>query len=383
MQHRFLIITIILCSLISWVIGSVIFLSFFQINTSMNDQEKTATPVVIEKEKTYELKTLQENITSIAQDIAPSVVSIIIRKDLVIYRSDPWGFFQQPTGAISRQVWGGSGFFINKNGTILTNKHVVLDKNADYTVILNDGTEYDGKVLALDPINDLAVIKIMGNNDFIPLSLIQDENQVKIWSFSIAIWNALAEFQNSVSLGIISGKDRTIQAGGESLSGLLQTDAAINPGNSWWPLINLDGKAIWINTAIVSGSNGIGFSIALTQDKVDYMLDSIEKDGKIKRPFIGINYIQNSPGVARELWLSVNYGAYIINEAGSIIEWTSAAEAWLEPGDIILEVNKIVLNKKDSLGSIIRNSIPGDMLSLKVLKTSGEQKNLELELWAY
>ncbi len=388
MSTRILAITIIFFSLISGAIGSTVFLYFSQSDSSSYTQNKTHTPIQIKKVSQGTVS-LQEDIHNIVADVSPSVVSIIVKKDLVIYRSDPWGFFQRPSGTIRQKIGWWSGFFISKDGIILTNKHVVLDKNAEYTVILSNGSEYDAKVLALDPINDLAVIKIDSlssqnkTEEFQALSFIQDSDETQIGDFAIAIWNALAEFQNSVSLGIISWKDRVIEASWERLSGLLQTDAAINPWNSWGPLINLNGEIIWINTAIVSWSNGIGFSIALSQDKVDYMLSSIKKYGTIKRPFIGINYIQNSPGVAKELWLYLDYGAYIIDEENSIVAWSSADESGLEPGDIISEVNGVRLSSKKSLENIIRNSIPGDVLSLKVMKKSGKEENIDLELGAY
>jgi len=196
-----------------------------------------STPPQIEEQgqdavqKQADLVNLESSITDEVSNISPSVVSIIIKKDLVVYRSDPWGFFQQPIGNVRRQIGGGSGFFITKDGTILTNKHVISDNNATYTVITNDGTEYDAQVVATDPINDLAVIKIEDSSgkEFPPLSFIESQDNVKLGSFAIAIGNALAEFQNSISLGIVSGKDRDIEASGEKLTGLIQTDATINP----------------------------------------------------------------------------------------------------------------------------------------------------------
>lgn len=212
-------------------------------------------------------------------------------------------------------------------------------------MILNDGSEYPASVLALDPINDLAVIKISAKQDesFSPLALGTQAQSPHIGDFVIAVGNALAEFQNSVSLGIVSGKDRSIEAQGENLTGLIQTDAAINPGNSGGPLLDLTGKVIGINTAIVSGSNGIGFAISLTQEKIDYMLKSIQESGRIKRPFIGINYIPNSPGIAAELGLKSDKGIYIIDEKESVIAGSSAQKAGLEPGDIILEIQNTSL----------------------------------------
>lgn len=389
MKHQFLIISIILSSLISWLLWAMLFLHFFE--SSKEDQiVKQKEKNVIHTAENISLSSLENDITNIVDQVSPSVVSIIIKKDIVIYKSDPWGFFQQATGTIKRKVWGWSGFFIDKNGTILTNKHVVLDKDAQYTVILWDGREYDGRVLALDPINDLAVIKIDASIDnngekevFPVLDVMKEKSDLKIGQFAIALWNALAEFQNSVSLWIISGKNRNIEAEGQSLSGLLQTDAAINPGNSGWPLINLKGEVVGINTAIASGSNGVWFSIALTQDKIDYILQSITESGKIKRPFIGINFVANSPSVAAELDLSLDYWVYIIDNENSIISGTSAAESGLEPGDIIYEVNWEVIYSQQTLSSIIQNSIPGDILKLKILKKSGEKKDIQLTLWAY
>jgi len=134
---------------------------------------------------------------------------------------------------------------VSQDGIILTNKHVISDPNAAYTVILSDGSEYDTTLLAIDPLNDLALIKIIDSEkSFIPLSIISETQDIQVGQFSIAVGNALAEFQNSVSLGIISGKDRTIEASGESLGGLIQTDAAINPGNSGGPLLDLNGNVI-------------------------------------------------------------------------------------------------------------------------------------------
>lgn len=159
------------------------------------------------------MRNLQDVITQEVQDIAPSVVSIIIKKDLVIYRSDPWGFFQERVGTVNRQVGGGTGFFIRRDGVIITNKHVISDQDALYTVITNTGEEYDASVIATDPINDLALMQINTDKEHQVLEFVENLDKVQIGQFAIAIGNALAEFQNSVSLGIVSGKERTIEAG--------------------------------------------------------------------------------------------------------------------------------------------------------------------------
>lgn len=389
MKNTLLILSLILFSLIWWAIWAYWLISYFPLQTitqdieiiASNEQENT---VIAEQVQHVDMVSLENTINETVKKIAPSVVSIVIKKDLVVYRSDPYGFFQQPAWTVSRQVWGWSWFFISKDGIILTNKHVVQDTTAEYTVILNTGEEYDATVVALDPVNDLAVIKIQDEaNDFSPLPISQRLEDIEIGDFGIAVWNALAELQNSVSLWIVSGKNRTIQAWWDTLSGLLQTDAAINPGNSGGPLINLSWEVIGINTAIASNSNGIWFAYGLTQERVDYMLQSIWESGRIMRPFIGINYIPNSQWVASQLWLTTSQWVYIIDEEESILAGSSAEKAGLQPWDIILEVDGKILGVTTTLNNIIQNSLPWDILELKVLKKSWEEKNITLELWAF
>jgi len=284
---------------------------------------------------------------------------------------------------VERKVGGWTGFFVSSDGIIITNKHVVKDDKADYTVITNDNKEYNAKVLALDPINDIAIMKIESEESFTPLKIMEDNQDTKLWEFVLAVWNALSEFQNSVSLGIISWKDRSIETVDGKLGWLLQTDAAINPGNSWWPLVNLEWEVIWINTAIADRSEWIGFSISLSQDKIDYILKSIEETGRIKRPFIWIAYLPVSQWVKDELNLSVNYGAYIIDEQWSIVEWSSAEKAGIEPGDIILEIDGNKIDMSNDLNSFIQNKIPWQEIDLKLMKSSWEEKEVKLELWEY
>lgn len=145
----------------------------------------------------------------------------------------------------------------------MTNKHVVSEQNATYTIITGENEEYTGKVVAVDPLSDLAILRAVTKDgkvisDRKPVTFVHDAKMVEVGSFVIAMGNALAEFQNTLTFGIISGLGRTIEAGNgangdtEQLSGLLQTDAAINPGNSGGPLVNLDGQVIGINTAVAA-----------------------------------------------------------------------------------------------------------------------------------
>lgn len=164
------------------------------------------------------LISVQSEITKIAKNVSPSVVSIVISKDVPTYKSDPWGFFYERTGTVKKQVGGGTGFFVTKDGYILTNRHVVGDTAADYSIILADGTELIGKIIAVDSTNDLAIIRAMladGKTPYTeaaPVKFIPKIANIEIGNMVVAIGNALAQFQNTVTFGVVSGLGRSIEA---------------------------------------------------------------------------------------------------------------------------------------------------------------------------
>ncbi len=231
-------------------------------------------------------KSQQGSVTAAVTKATPAVVSVIISKDVPLYKvvyQNPFGddpFFQnfgmqipvyQPTGQTqSKEVGAGSGFIITSNGYILTNKHVVADAQANYTVLLSNGKQEAAQVIYRDPTNDIAIIKIAGSG--YQTVTLGDSTTLQLGQTVIAIGNALGQYNNSVSLGIVSGMNRTIQAADENgntetLTGIIQTDAAINPGNSGGPLIDLNGNAIGINVATAQGANSISFSIPINTIK--------------------------------------------------------------------------------------------------------------------
>lgn len=389
MKTKILIVLIIFSSFISWTIWSYIFLYFIspELNNVMNNSIQKD---IIKDWKTINITDVQSEITKLVNEAWPWVVNIVIKKDIDLYRRDPWWFFQEKVWSVEKEVWWWSWFFVTKEWIIMTNKHVVSDASAKYTVITNEWKEYDASVLALDPLTDLAIIKIDNpeNNEFKVLNAIEDEKFINIWEFAVAIWNALWEFQNSVSFWVISWKNRSIEASWENiwtekLTWLLQTDAAINPWNSWWPLLDLNWEIMWINTAVSWNWQWLGFSIPLSKKRISYILNSIEKYWSIKRPFIWINYLPINDSIAKELWLSVNYWAYIANEEWSIVKWSSAEKAWFNAWDIVLEVDWEKIDVSTPLQNLIQNKIPWDTISLKVLKSSWEEKNIEIVLGEY
>jgi serine protease Do len=247
---------------------------------------------VIKKEVVQE-KSQEELLTAAVAKVAPSVVSIVVSKDVpkleVVYEN-PFGndpFFQnfniripqfRQKGTEFKKVGAGTGFLINSNGSIITNRHVVADEEATYTVLLSNGSQKVAAVIYRDPKVDFAVLKIEGKD--YPYANLGDSGELKLGQSVFAIGNALGEYSNSVSVGVISGLNRTVEASGsfgqETLSGVLQTDAAINPGNSGGPLADLHGKVIGINVATVIGSHNISFSIPVN------MIQSILKKVIVK-----------------------------------------------------------------------------------------------------
>jgi serine protease Do len=257
----------------------------------------------------------EQAIIDAAKNVSPSVVSIVISKNMPVYEeqyqdANPFGDlfpefnFQIPQyvqkGSKLQEVGSGSGFIASADGLVVTNKHVVYDDKAEYTVITNDGTRYKAKVLAIDPVQDLAVIKIQSDkNDFIP-AILGDSDGIQIGQTVIAIGNALGQFSNTVSVGVVSGLGRTIsasdQAGSfsETLEGIIQTDAAINSGNSGGPLVNLKGEVIGVDVAVAQNAQNIGFALPVNLAKKD--IEQVVKTNKITYPFLGVKYTLNDDG---------------------------------------------------------------------------------------
>ncbi len=330
----------------------------------------------------------EQAIVQAVEEAAPSVVSIVISKDLPIIEQCPYdpfgdvppqfrdffggGFeFLQPCqkGTKKQEVGGGSGFLISSDGLILTNRHVVTDAAAEYTVLTNDGKKYTAKVLARDPVQDLAVIKVAMSGA--PAAKLGNSDAVKLGQTAIAIGNSLGEFRNTVSVGVISGLARDITASGqgigsETIQGVIQTDAAINPGNSGGPLLNLRGEVIGINTAIAAGAQNIGFAIPINRAK--RAIDSVRQTGKIKTPYLGIRYLMVTDEFAKRQQLPVAYGALIrgTEDGPGVIPGSPAEKAGLKAEDIILEVNGKKVEGSATIGSVVQERSIGDTLTLKV-----------------
>jgi serine protease Do len=345
----------------------------------------------------YAPQTVQEDaVIKVVKESSPAVVSIVVTKNLPVYEQyfeyTPFGptLRQQQKGTEKKELGQGSGFIVSKDGMVLTNKHVVIDDQAEYTVFTNAGKKYSAKVLAKDPVQDLAVLKIESESsidnkgkftleDF-PILSLGNSDDLNIGQSVVAIGNALGEFRNTVSVGVISGLGRRITAsdssGGfvETLDNVIQTDAAINSGNSGGPLLNLKGEVIGINSAVVTGAQSIGFSVPINQAK--RAIEQVKASGKIIYPFIGIRYVLVNENVKEEKKLSVDYGALVLPSSSGekAVEPGSAAEkAGIKEGDIVLEFGGEKITVDNSLSDIILKYNPGDKVTMKILRTDKEQ----------
>lgn len=280
---------------------------------------------------------------------------------------------------------GGTGFIITNDGLILTNKHVVSDASATYTVVLSSGKTYDAKVQSLDPVKDMAVIKIDAKD--LPVVELGDSDSLKVGQWVVALGNALGRFENSVTVGVISARNRTIEASdssgssAETLNNMLQTDAAINSGNSGGPLVNLKGQVVGMNTAMASGAQSIGFAIPINDAKS--AIDSIKKTGKIIRPYLGVRYVQITKDLATQNQLPTDYGA-LVKGGGSISQLavtpsSPADKAGIVENDIILEINGEKIDQNNGLLNLIQQYKVGDSITLKVL-SKGKEKEVKVVL---
>lgn len=275
----------------------------------------------------------------------------------------------------------GTGFIVTSDGLVATNKHVIEDL-VSFTVTTTEGKTYPGKVVATDPVTDLALVKI--DDRGLPVVEIGDSDKIEVGQWVIAVGNALGEFRNSVTVGVVSALERiasptdgngTVTA----LDGLIQTDAAINPGNSGGPLVNLRGQVIGINTAIVGGAQNIGF--AIQSNDLEKALDSYREHGKIIRPYMGVRYQTLTKAIASSLDLTVEQGALLAKGASTpaVAKGSPAETAGLKDKDIITKIGKDTVTETAPLSRLIRKYKPGEKIILTVLRGK-ETLSIELTL---
>ncbi len=307
---------------------------------------------------------------AVVKHVSPSVVSILIKQtsSTTAYGTDPFGDNAPPEPGT--EIGCGFGFFVSTDGLIVTNRHVIADKKVSYSVRLQDGKTLPATVIALDPTLDLGLLKVQGSG--FPAVELGDSDKLEPGQSVIAIGYVLAEFENSVTKGVVSGLNRHLVAGDvgqeEAIDEAIQTDTAINPGNSGGPLIDLKGKVVGINTAVTDGANSLGF--ALPSNAVRFAVDSVRKNGRIIRSWLGVRYSMIDEDYANTFGLKESYGAQILKGAKksgpAVMLDSPAAKAGLKEGDIVLSLNGDIVDVSHSLGVRLSHHAPGETITLRI-----------------
>ena len=327
-------------------------------------------------------------ISDIAKTVGPSVVSIDVTS-----QSQQLDFFGR-TRSVDQQS-AGTGIILSKDGYIVTNRHVIPSNVSSVSVTLSDGTKLpDVQVVGRTTDGDTLDVAFLKVNDAKGKTLtpakLADSSKVQVGDKVVAIGNALGQFQNTVTSGIISGFGRSVEAGdesgadSESLQNLFQTDAAINPGNSGGPLVNINGEVIGINTAVAgSGAQNIGFAIPIND--VQGLIKSVLNTGKLERPYLGVRYVTLTDDYAYQFNLDVKRGAYIApSQSGqpSLITDSPAAKAGLKEKDVITKVDGTAIDENNSLISLVSRKAVGEETKLTVIR-DGKEMTITVKLEAY
>lgn len=329
---------------------------------------------VVENDGNTVITETEASISGVVEKVSPSVVSIVTETQAASLRG------------ITTEAGAGTGMIVSSNGYVLTNKHVVQGTDS-VTVIFTDGTTYDNvRLVGVDPLNDVAFLKIDGVAD-LPAVELGDSSSLRVGQSVVAIGNSLGQYQNTVTSGIVSGVGRPVSAQSgdtiENLNDLIQTDAAINPGNSGGPLLNLQGQVIGINTAVAQDAQGVGFALPINATKG--IIKGVLATGKVERAYIGVNYVTITPEVARRYNLNVKSGAYVIAADGgrpAVVTGSPADRAGIKEKDIITKVNGVEVGKAGDVASLVGEYAPGDTIELIVVR-DGTARTLRMTLVAY
>lgn len=311
-------------------------------------------------------------IAKIAKACSPAVVNIdtetMVRRSPIPFANDPFfrEFFGDQYEKYNRMVpmkGKGSGFIVDTKGYILTNNHVV--EGADkITITMLDGRHFPARLIGKDPTFDLAVIQINAGN--LPVLMLGDSDRTEVGEWVVAIGNPLG-FENTVTAGVISGKNRTLQAADVNFQGFMQTDAAINPGNSGGPLINLNAEVVGINSAIVPYAQGIGFAVPVNMAK--QIMNDLINHGEVKRGWLGVTLQTVTPGFAQTYKLPTNEGAIV----AGVTRGTPADKAGFQLGDVIVAVDGQKVKSTQDVVLFIRSKLAGEKVSIEIYREAKKQ----------
>lgn len=299
---------------------------------------------------------IETSITTSVEKVGPAVVTVVgtVPGQMTIFG---------PTGD---QTVSGTGFFITEQGYLLTNNHVVEGTN-EVNIILSDGAQQKAAIVGTDIYSDIAVLKTDGK---VPaVARLGNSDVLKPGESVIAIGSPLGNFKNTVTVGVVSATGRSIDTGrGYLIEDLIQTDAAINHGNSGGPLVNLAGEVVGVNTLVVrntgSGDVAEGLGFAIPVNTAQAVAQQILEKGYFARPYLGISFQPINPEVAAVYDLPAQWGVYVTRVAQS----SPASKAGLQHGDIITKIGDVALDESHSYVNTLFKFQPGDQITLEVVR---------------
>lgn len=321
----------------------------------------------------------QDAFAAVYDKAKDSVVNIRTKSTIVVETYNPLEAFLFGTSGRRREKKEtgslGSGFIISSDGYIMTNNHVINGADEIY-VKMSDGQEYLAKLVGTSPEVDIAILKVMANRTFKPLKFANSDN-IKIGHWAIAFGNPLG-LNSSMTVGVIGASGRS-SLGIEQVENFIQTDAAINQGNSGGPLLNINGDVIGVNTAIYSTNGGsVGLSFAIPSNLASNVRDSILKSGRYERPYIGISVLDLTQEIKKQRNIPYSTGIMV----QQVYSGSPAAKYGLKVGDIILEINgKTVTSAGAFIGELAAKKV-GETVNLKVF-SGGKEKNISMKLESF
>ncbi|NQV90498.1 trypsin-like peptidase domain-containing protein [Candidatus Uhrbacteria bacterium] len=397
-SQTFIVIIVAVSSIVGSLAGAtttLLLTSQFGSLHLFGDASTSMSPAAVES-RIVELIEDESASIAVVERVTPAVVSIVVKKERGVLESESSYFlgnqfyFTEPSTEANRnelvEVSSGTGFFVTKDGYLLTNRHVVDEEGVTFFVVTNDGEELPAELIDIDPLRDIAVLRVEGE-DF-PIVTLSDSDTIRIGQTVIAIGNTLSEFRNTVTKGVVSGINRRVTAGdsydAEVIEQAIQTDAAINPGNSGGPLINLLGEVIGINTAVSFQGESVAFAIPINEAK--RAVEDVQLYGRIVRPWLGVRYVLVTPSQDENSVEEYEVGALVVagdqpGEVG-VFSGSPADLAGIQEDDIIIAVNELPLSEDHALAELISVYRPGEVIRLTVLRLD-QKIDVEVTLAEY
>jgi len=370
------IISLVFASLLGGVMALGAYVYVLGNNENSNKFESANQPQVVQANYTLPTSNYAAEVTDFTKAAEETVHAVVHVKNTSVSRSNPLAefFYGEGAGGGGRPTIGtGSGVIISPDGYIITNNHVIRGAK-ELEITLNNQKSYPAEVIGADESTDIALIKIDAED--LPFVAIANSDNVRVGEWVLAVGNPF-NLTSTVTAGIVSAKARNINISrGKMVESFIQTDAAVNPGNSGGALVNVRGELVGINTAISSQTGSyVGYSFAVPSNIAKKVVEDLMEFGDVRAAYLGIQPAELNSELVKELGLNQTQGVLVAN----VTENGGAIKAGMKINDIIIQVNQIKINKFSDLKGFLSTKRPGDVVNVTVLRNSKE-KQFEVKL---